>query len=130
MIKRHSKVGKQQGFTILEVLIAMAILAIAGTAVVRAAGEHMTAIDTLKQVTFTSWVAENRLVEIQLETKWPPSNNKKGKMEMAGTEWFWQQKVEKVDDKNMRKVTVMVMASEDDKEPVYQLSTYIGNPNE
>lgn len=130
MIKRHSKANRSKGFTILEVLIAMAILAVAGAAVVRSAGEHLNAITMLKQVTFSSWVAENRLVEIQLDAKWPPSNNKKGKMEMAGRDWYWQQVVETVGDKKMRKVTVMVMENEGDKEPVYELSTYLGDPNE
>jgi general secretion pathway protein I len=117
-----------KGFTILEVLIAMAILAVAGAAVVRSTAEHLTAVTVLRDITFSSWVAENRLVEIQLDSQWPPKNNKKGKSVMAGVEWFWRQEVETVTDKKMRKVTVHVMANEDDKDSVYQLTTFLGDP--
>jgi general secretion pathway protein I len=125
-MKRISK--ENQGFTILEVLIAMAILAVAGVAVTRASSQNLNSLIILKQVTYGSWVAENRLVELQLEDKWPPANNKKGKVEMAGAQWYWQQKVEKVADKSMRKVTILVREQEDDKEPIYQLSTFLGDP--
>ncbi len=119
--KRTSK-----GFTLLEVLIAMAILAVAGVAVMKVSAEHTSSLIMLKDITYSSWVAENRMVEIQLEGKFPPDNNKKGKTEMAGREWFWKQVVEKVADKSLRKVTVEVRYKEDDKEPMYQLTTFLG----
>lgn len=119
---------KSAGFTIMEVLVAMAILAVAGVAVVRSTSQHISSVGTLKDVTFSSWVAENRMVELQLDNKWPPSNNKKGKMEMAGREWHWRQKVEKVNDKSMRKVTVHVYANENDEQSVYELAMFLGDP--
>ncbi len=123
-----TKRSKSQGFTLLETLVAVAILAVAGVAIVRASAEHINSLIALKEITFSSWVAENRLVELQLEAKWPPKNNKKGKMEMAGREWFWRQEVEKVGDKNMRQITILVLLNEDDKEPAYQLTTFLGDP--
>lgn len=120
------KTKRQKGFTLLEVLIAMAILAVAGVAVMKASSEHTNSLIILKDVTYSSWVAENRMVEIQLEGKFPPDNNKKGKVEMAGREWFWKQVVEKVADKSLRKVTVEVRYKEDDKEPMYLLTTFLG----
>jgi general secretion pathway protein I len=123
-----AKRSKSQGFTLLETLVAVAILAVAGVAIVKSSAEHINSLIVLKEITFSSWVAENRLVELQLEAKWPPKNNKKGKMEMAGREWFWRQEVEKVGDKNMRQITILVLLKEDDKEPAYQLTTFLGDP--
>ncbi|NQZ08621.1 MAG: type II secretion system minor pseudopilin GspI [Algicola sp.] len=123
-----AKHRKNRGFTLLETLVAIAILAVAGVAIVKSTSEHLSSLIILKEITFSSWVAENRLVELQLEGKWPPKNNKKGKMEMAGREWFWRQEVEKVGDKNMRQITIFVLLKEDDKEPAYQLTTFLGDP--
>lgn len=116
------------GFTIIEVLVAMAILAVAGVAVIRSTSQHITAVSTLKEVTFSAWVAENRLVELQLDDQWPPANNKKGKSNMAGRQWYWRQKVEKVADDALRRVTVHVYANENDDQSVYQLSLFLGKP--
>jgi general secretion pathway protein I len=118
----------QQGFTLLEILVALSILAVSGVAVMKASAEHLSSLIVIKDMTYSSWVAENRMVEIQLEDKWPPKHNKKGKMEMAGREWHWRQEVEKVADKSMRKITVYVLAKAQDKEPIYQLSTFLGDP--
>jgi general secretion pathway protein I len=125
---RKSGRKKNQGFTILEVLIAMAILAVAGVAVTRASTQNLNSLIILQEVTYGSWVAENRLVEMQLEDQWPPARTKKGKVELAGSEWHWQQMVEPVADKSMRKVTIFVRANETDEEPLYQLSTFLGDP--
>jgi general secretion pathway protein I len=119
--------GNQQGFTLLEILVAIAILAVAGVAIMKSAAEHLNSLVIIKDITFSSWVAENRLAEVRLDKKWPPSN-KKGKMKLAGREWFWRQEIESITDKSMRKVTVHVLEREDSKESIYQLTTFLGDP--
>ncbi len=126
-MKRAGIHQTQRGFTLLEILVAIAILAVAGVAIMRSTAEHLNALGILKEMTYSSWVAENRLAEVQLEAKWPPSN-KKGKMELAGRDWFWRQEVEKTEDKSMRKITVFVLDKEGGKEALYQLSTFLGDP--
>jgi general secretion pathway protein I len=113
------------GFTLIEVMLAMAVFAIAGVALLTTADNHFRNMSHLESKMLTNWIASNQLVEATLEKKWPPKNNKKGKVELAGKEWFWLQKVIKTTDKNMRSVIIEVRATEQQKTAVSSLMTYV-----
>lgn len=121
------RVKLQAGFTLLEIMIAIVIVALAGSAIVNATGSHMRMLTLTEDSIVAAWVAENRLAELQLEEVWPPKNNKSGKEKIAGRDWFWRQEVKKVESENMRQVTVYVMTQEGSEDTVYHLQTYIGN---
>ena len=84
--------------TLLEVMVALLIFALTGTAILKAAGDHLNNVGQIEAVTFASYVASNRLNQLQLDDTWPPKNNLKGSMEMADRTWYWQQKVTKTID--------------------------------
>ncbi|MBL4910438.1 MAG: type II secretion system minor pseudopilin GspI [Alteromonadaceae bacterium] len=113
------------GFTLIEVMLAMAIFAIAGTAILGAADTNLRALSKLEQNTIANWVVSNQLVEATLNKQWPPRNNKQGQVELAGIEWFWQQKVIKTTDKNMRALVMEVRLNEKDKNPLAFMMTYV-----
>ena len=114
-----------KGFTLIEVMLAMAVFAIAGVALLGAASNNFNNLSHLEKKMLADWVASNQLVASRLEQKWPPQNNKKGKVEMAGKEWFWQQKVIKTTDNNMRAIVMEVRQDEDSEKPVSSLMTYV-----
>jgi general secretion pathway protein I len=116
---------KVAGFTLVEVMLALAVFAIAGTALMKVTSANLSSQGQLEQNTIASWVAANRLVEVNLENNWPPQNNKKGKMEMAEREWFWQQKVIKTEDNDMRAVVIEVRPTEKSDFIAATLMTYV-----
>ncbi len=116
---------RQSGFTLIEVMLAMAVFAIAGVALLGSATSNFTHMGNLEQKTIAQWVASNQLVAANLEETWPPKNDRKGKVEQAGKEWFWQQKVVKTTDKDMRQVTVEVRLNEKDEQPIAELVTFV-----
>ena len=69
--------ANNQGFTLLEVLLAMAVFAIAGVSLLGAAGNNFTHINHLETKMIASWVASNQLVTSSVDQTWPPKNNKK-----------------------------------------------------
>lgn len=124
---RLGVIGKAKllGFTLIEVMLAMAVFAIAGVALLGAADNNFRHINHLEDKMFANWVASNQLVEVSLEENWPPKNNKKGEVEMAGRTWFWQQKVIKTANNEMRAVVIEVRANEDDELAITSLMTYL-----
>lgn len=124
-IPQTSNIVKAQGFTLIEVMLAMAVFAIAGIALLSAASNNARHIGHLEDKMLASWVASNQLVSVNLIDKWPPKNNLKGDVELAGREWFWQQKVLKTNDTNMRAIVMEVRLKEDDKLAISSITTYI-----
>lgn len=119
------KTACQRGFTLIEVMLAMAVFAIAGVALLGVADNNYRHISHLEQQMFANWVASNQLVEASLDKTWPPKNNRKGKVEMAGRTWYWQQKVVKTANKEMRAITMEVRLDEDAKLVTASMMTYI-----
>lgn len=117
--------AKQRAFTLIEVMLAMAVFAIAGVALLSAADNNYRHISHLEEKMFANWVASNQLVAASLDTAWPPKNKKKGEVEMAGRTWYWQQKVIKTENKEMRAIVMEVRAREDDELAISSLMTYL-----
>jgi general secretion pathway protein I len=116
---------KSLGFTLIEVMLAMAVFSIAGIALLSAATNNARNIGYLEDKMFANWVAANQLVTNNLVAKWPPKNNVKGDVELAGRTWFWQQKVIKTTDKGMRAIVMEIRLKADDKLPISSLTTYV-----
>jgi len=113
------------GFTLIEVMLAMAVFAIAGVALLTTADNHFRNMGHLESKMLASWIASNQLVEATLDKNWPPKHNKKGKVELAGKEWFWLQKVIKTTDNNMRAVVIEIRLSDKQTSATSSVMTYL-----
>lgn len=113
------------GFTLLEVMLALAVFSIAGIALLSTSSNNARNIGYLESKMFANWVASNQLVAASVEVKWPPKNNLKGEVELAGRTWFWQQKVSKTTDNDMRAIVMEVRQNEDDELAMSSLTTYV-----
>jgi len=120
MVKKFSL-----GFTLIEVMLAMAIFSIAGIALLSASDNNIKNLSHLENKVLANWLASNQLVEVTLDTTWPPKNNKKGTVEMAGQEWFWLQKVIKTENKDMRSIVIEIRNDEDEKLPITTMVTFV-----
>ncbi|MGQ0697577.1 MAG: type II secretion system minor pseudopilin GspI [Panacagrimonas sp.] len=99
---------QQRGFTLVEVLVAVAVLAIAMAAVISAMARQADNAGYLRQKTIALWVAHNRLGEIQLEQDQPSTGRTEGKAEMSGVEWKWQAEVKATPDERLHRVDLTV----------------------
>ncbi|MBN7823648.1 type II secretion system minor pseudopilin GspI [Bowmanella dokdonensis] len=115
--------------TLLEIMVALLIFALTGTAVMKAAGDHLHNVSMIEEITFATWVANNRLAQVHLEGRWPPQNNQKGSEEMADRTWYWKQVVNETADKDLRQVSVEIRLQENSEQVITSVSTFLARPS-
>ena len=127
----------QRGFTLLEVLVALAVLATSMGAVIQAVGEYTRNQAYLRDRTFAEWVARNQLLAVQLEQRWPSVGQEKGDAELPaesgdfpGREWRWEMQVIQTAEPDLRRLDIEVFDREadDDAAPLARLSGFMERP--
>ena len=100
----------EQGFTLIEVLVAMAVFSIAALALVNVAGENSRSAFAIERRVVASVVAENRLVEALID--WPPVGETRGEDQAADRNWRWVRRVTPTSDPEVVRVDVVVSTSD------------------
>lgn len=103
-----SRFRKQQGMTLLEVMLALVIMATSGVAVMNSASSALNSQAYLQNKTFALWVASNRLAELKLEKLWPAASWRYDTTEFAGVTWFLRYQSVKTGDDNFKALDIEV----------------------
>jgi general secretion pathway protein I len=131
--------AKPSGFTLVEVLVALAILSIALGAVLAAMGQAIDVTTTLRDRTLALWVAQERANDHLKKRSWPEVRTHEGTTEFAGREWQWREKVSSirttvsdpskppVTNVEMRRMDIEVMAPKS-AYVLAKLTVFIGQP--
>jgi general secretion pathway protein I len=113
-----------QGFTLIEVMVAVTIIAISLTTLLSTSGTQANSVTVLKQKTLAHWVALNELTEIRTENQFPDIGDKKGSTEMANHEWYWIRTTKKTENEDAREVTFTMYADKDYQQNLTSLIGY------
>lgn len=83
----------QNAFTLIEVMVAVAILALALPAMLYALINQVDNTGYMRDKMFAQWVAEDVLAEIRFENKRTgnvPVKGSKGESDLGGRKWYWR----------------------------------------
>src|SRR5271157_5349335 len=97
---------RRGGFTLIEVLIALAIVAIALISALKASGSMVAANDALHRRLLASWSADNHLVEIRLAHDWPDVGTRTFDCSQGQVQMECEEEVSPTANPNFRRVVL------------------------
>ena len=118
---------RTRGFTLIEILVALAIVAVALTAGMRALAQSADSATALKARTLGLWVAQNRLAAAQVAAPWPAAGSYQGNATQAGATFLWREVVTATPNPAFRKIEITVMEPDRPEYQVARLVGFIGN---
>lgn len=90
---RPVSLARARGFTLIEVLVALAIVAIGMSAVLGAIGSSADTASYLRDKTLAEWIALNQVAQTRLQPQAPSPGSSDGELDYAGRHWRWHQEV-------------------------------------
>jgi len=118
---------KSKGFTLVVVMVALIIAALELAAVAASVSQMVDAGYTMRQRTYASWIAQNKITEMRLAPDTPEVSASNGEVDYANTTWVWRAVVSEtgVDDLYRIEVGVSLAGSDD---IIRSVTGFVGPP--
>jgi len=122
----RGRLGASSGFTLLEVLIGLLILALALFALVRAGSNQVNAFAGLRERTLAGWLAAEVLAETRLTPGFPAPGKTDGLRRFADRDWRYEVTVQSTPEATIMRLDVRVFAATERSAPLAQISGFRG----
>jgi len=119
------KIHFQKAFTLIEVMVALAVLAIGMMTLIKVSSQSIVQTAYLKDKTIAQWIAINKVNEVKLLGNFPKTGTSKGSEIMADQEWQWKLKVSTTPNNNIRRLDVDVKKYNAEGETVIKFISFI-----
>ena len=119
--------NKQRAFTLLEVLVALAVFSVAAISLMKVSESQLRLSQRMEEKNFAHWVALNMITEMQGSQDWPNIGEQTGKVSMAGREWKMVVKTQATPVSRVRRIEITVgLAPQDFTDDMENLSLLTG----
>lgn len=101
---------KARGFTLIEVLIAMMIIAIAFTAILKSIGEDIESVTYIETRSKAHWIAVNLINSVNAGTLSPSTSGQTltGRINAFANTWNWSIALDQTENKNIYTINTHV----------------------
>jgi general secretion pathway protein I len=117
-----------RGFTLLESMVALAIVALGMMAVHTQLNRFVISAVITEEKTLASWIASNKLTELSVATTWPEIGTSDDEVEFAQRDWQLEIEISETQVENLRRADVRVFLSQDPDRLIHTLSALIEPP--
>lgn len=124
MLNKNAGKRFQKGFTLIEVMAAVAVFAISAAGLYSINQQTVLTADHLERKTFAHWVAVNHFNKLTIENISPLLFSLEGNEKMAGIEWKITTKISDTSVSSVKRVVVAV--SDNSGKPLAQINGFIG----
>lgn len=100
--------NRQRAFTLLETLVALAILAIALAAVMRATSGSTGNADAMRKRVLADWVAQNRMAQHAALGDFLPVGIQNGEDTQAGVKLIWKEEISVTPNPAFRRIEINI----------------------
>jgi general secretion pathway protein I len=121
-----SRAPNDQGFSLVESLVALGVFAMAGVALVQLQAHSLSTFARIEQRALADIVAQNRLTEIAASNAAPPLGLTQEEVAFGGRAWRLGVTVARTPDSQTRRVSVAVGA--DDAEQIAVVHAFVRVP--
>ena len=123
-----SRRARRTGFTLVEVLVALAIVSIALLAALRAAGQGTNNVGELRSRLLAGWVAENLLAEHRARGDWLPLGLQRGTGRQGGLDFAWREEVVATPNSSFRRVDIRVFSTNEESHSLAHVVGFVVSP--
>jgi general secretion pathway protein I len=116
---------KRKGFTLVEVLVALLIIAVTLGAGLRALNQVTDLSGSLDKRRIARWVAEDHIALYRAQRLIPKEGLIEGHTRQAGIDWVWTESIEKLPRSPFQKITVKVREDQADANTLAQIAAFI-----
>ena len=120
---------KERGFTLIEVMVALVIVATALPALMVLVSSQLQGASYIREKTQAFWIAENQLARLQLRrelltnTRLPRTEN--GTLTLNGLEWYWQLDTQDTEVPGFKRIDIAVSFARDKDEPLANIAGFM-----
>ena len=104
----HLEIRPAAGFTLIEVMVALVIVALGMMAVDTQLNNYAANSVYMEDKTLASWIATNRLTDLRLQSTWPDVGVQEDDVEFAGRMWHYRLEISKTDVTDLRRADIAI----------------------
>jgi general secretion pathway protein I len=123
-----SRALRESGFTLLETMVALVVVALGMTAVFLQLNQYAANSIYLRDKTIASWIGSNTVTELSIQPNWPEPGAEELEVEFASRIWSVRIEISGTDVENLRRADVSVGLADQPERIIHRVSGLIEPP--
>ena len=127
MIRSYKAPRQIAAFTLIEVMVALTIVALSLSAVVASVSQMVMAATAMQERTYASWIAQNQISAIRLSNETPEVSETNDEVTFASIEWAITTTISETGVENLYRIDVAVSYLNDEY-AIRTVTGFVGEP--